>query len=261
MIYRRNLIDIIRDQVEAMTFPVTITDQTTNADGSITLLCCDIYHAQPSRHVTIGGNDYKIVSIDDVSSTITVTGTVVITATTFNLYTPFFFSESPINIDNTLKAIPLEENKTPMVYMLLKYSEDYDDDEFEELNVERKSTFTLYFLTQSYPASWLIGDFMTNAVKPMERLMQNFEQQLKNNIKMFDMVDARNSGTVNPRFGVYINNKGDLKSYTADDLSGTQMDFNLNIFRDRSCHCEVADNLTDESFETFTDENNEIITA
>ena len=239
MNYRRNLIDIINTAVLAMTFPVEINGQTTNVDGSITLQVDDIYHSEPTRTVTIGGNPYTITAIDDVNNTITVTGAVAITATTFNLYTPHFFSESPINIDNTLKSIPLTDDKTPMAYMLLKYSEKINADEFGvnegSENLDRTATFTIYFLTQSYPAKWLIGDFMTNAVKPMERLMQNFEKHLKKDHKNFDMVDATYNGTVNPRFGVYITNKGTIKSYTADTLSGVQMDITLDIYRDESC--------------------------
>lgn len=233
MIYRYELTDILETVVNSLQFSVTIKSQVINTDGSITLSCCDIYHAEVGRIVTIGVNDYTITAIDDTVKTITVIGTGSITTTTFELYHPKFFYGTPLAMENELIEIEDAADKTPMIFLLLKYREQY----FEDLEdtLDRISNCTIYFLTQSNFEDWKSTDIFTNAVKPMHRLQQNFLNFLKTDNVHFNMIDFSDNYDPETKFGVYVANKGVPKGFFTDKLSGGKTDFALPIYKDYSC--------------------------
>src|ERR1700751_1559070 len=106
MVYKQSSIDIIDNIISSLEFPVEIKTYVNNGVGNHTLTVCDMYHAQPGFVVTIGGKKYTITDIipatklfceAPTNDVIKIKGDASnITATTFDLYKPFFFYGTPI---------------------------------------------------------------------------------------------------------------------------------------------------------------------
>lgn len=227
--YPEDLSLILAREVSQMTFPMVITDMVVNPDLTISLEVCDLYHAEPGRIVTIGGNDYTIISIDDTTSTMVLSAGPAIVVSTFDLYGIFFFQGTPIDVEKQIKDIPNAVNKTPMVFLLIPYNEHT----FDDLNDPRSrdAKVSLFCLTQANFEQWSTGNFMDNAVRPMKRLQWNLKNKLKADTEVFQFVGKEYDVVPRVKFGVYISNKGVQKGFAAMDLSGVQWDVTLTILK------------------------------
>jgi hypothetical protein len=231
---RQDLTVIIESVVSSMTFPMTIMDVVENPDLTITIEVCDLRHTEPGRIVSIGGNDYTVISIDDTNNTMILSAGHTITATDFDLYGVYFFSGAPIDVEKQVTDITDATNKTPMVMLLVPYDETVNDDVQEA--VDRESRIVLFFLTQANWDAWTTQGIMENAVRPMSRLQQQFQDTVRSDNR-FSPDGQTYTITPRPKFGVYINNKGVQKAFQAMDLSGIQEDITLKVWK--GCTFEV----------------------
>lgn len=228
MVYREDLSHILESVVTGLTFPMNILGVVVNGDQTISIEVCDMQHAEPGRVVTIGGNDYTIVSIDDQNNIIVLTAGPTITVSTFTLYGVHFFEGTPMDMEKQVRDIPKAPDKTPMAFLLIPYSERNFED--PTVSKERESTFTLFFLTQANFDAWSTGDLMDNAVRPMGRLQQNFMKAALADSR-FNPDGVQDVVTPRVKFGVYVNNKGVQKGFQAMDLSGVQLDTTIELWK------------------------------
>jgi len=235
MIYKQSTIDIVEDVVNAMVFPVEIKGIATSGTQH-TLTVCNIYHAQPGFNVTIDNKKYLIKSIS-APDTIVVQGSPAITATSFNLYPPFFFHGTPIQQGMELNQITKAFDKTPMVWFHEQFTDRFIEDAL--VAMERESRIRLFFLTQADYEKWLTDDTYHNAIEPMRRLAENFIDELKvyrvGCEKRFNTDDLEFELINYHRFGVFISNRGMEKSLWADKLAGVELAITLPVFKINPC--------------------------
>lgn len=235
MSYRKSTIDIMRELVESMTFPVQILAVEPIDSNIQKLHVCDIFHAQPDFSVVIDSIVYRISEVDDVEKTITIIGTATVVVDSFELYKPYFFYGTPIQTGMELNK-ESEQNipHVPMVYFALPFD---DTDQNDLSPITRKITGDLYFLTQGDNLQWLNEQAFQQGVKPMRRLQQSLEARMKEIVGVFDIFPAGQSFEVRdfPKFGVFITN-GQKKSMWSDNLSGCKMRINnLGIWVNEVC--------------------------
>ena len=239
--YRRTMVDIFRDLVASMTFPVTIDSQSASGN-TWTLIVCDLYHAEVGRTVTIGGNDYVIASIDSDTNTMVVTGADPIVVTTFNLYLPFYFHGTPIATDDELVKENEANSKTPMIWLLETFGEEREQDPLSMH--DRYFTGKLFFLTQADHEKWLTDEAYIKAIEPMDRLAQTFITYIESNPGDFDLPTLKYKIDSYAKFGVYITNKGMEKNMFADKLSGVGISFSpLTLQKGGICDTPCTPNL------------------
>lgn len=235
----RPLFDIIADVIAGINRTVIILDSQDNGDGTTTIQVCDVKYAEISRSITIGGENYVIRNIDANANTITVTTGSPITDTTFGLYEPVYFRGTASDTEKEVKEIVNFKDRTPMVFLLVPFSERKLND--VNSSVERESRFTLFFLTKAEHDTWPTGDILENAVYPMDRLKELFIDSLKAMPGTFYTEEIPTDETPRIKFGVYVTNAGVNKSMFAPDLSGVQVDFaGLQIFEQptpEGCEC------------------------
>ena len=225
---REDLTVILESVVSSMTFPMIIEDVVVNADLTISIQVCDLRHSEPGRVVTIGGNDYTIISIDDTTNIMVLSAGPAITVTTFDLYGVYFFNGAPIDVEKQVIEIPNATNKTPMIFLLVPYREKVYDDVREAK--DRESDVSLFFLTQANWDQWTTNGIMENAVRPMGRLQQQFQDTVRADNR-FNPDEQTLVLTPRIKFGVYVNNKGVQKAFQAMDLSGVQEDITLELWK------------------------------
>lgn len=232
MTYADSLIDLVRDVIEGMTFPVTITSIDSSVLTAQVIGVDDLYHAQAGFKVTIDAVEYTISSVDYTTKELTLSGTVAITAVTFDMYTPFFFHGHPIEASKEIDDEKNSLEKTPMVYMLEEFTEDFDED--PESSIERTSTVDLFFLTQCDFDDYTTADTHHHCVTPMRRLIDWFKANLELAAR-FETSNMKSKITNKLRFGVYISNRGVEKTLFVDNLAGAQLRLTCDILKAKIC--------------------------
>lgn len=231
--YSRSSIDLIRDFVAGLQFPVVI-DTVVDQGGGVYLLTCDnLYHAQATFKITIGGKVYTIVSVED-EFTMTVKGaTAPAAGATFNMYPPFFFHGTPLAVGEAISQEARERNNTPMIWMLQNYTEHEFKD--PQSAIEKEITCRLYFLTQGGDGQYGSPRSHDECVKPMLRLKDYFIAVAQQTAGLFQMVDFENDVETFNKFGVYIADRGMDKNWFSKNLSGVLLEATWKLFRNGNC--------------------------
>lgn len=231
MVYKKDIIQFIKKVVDSIDWTLTIDSVTDNGNGTFDLIMCDIGHLQPLFNITIGGNEYTI--LDFIEGGIKVSGAVLITATSFTPYLPFYFHGTVRATQSELANIIDANSKTPMIYFYEVISETFFED--NDNAIERESSIRLFFLTQADFMNWKTSDFHENAIQPMRRMMEKFIEKLKghsnvNEINSFTVINQN-------KFGVFINNKGFESAIMAENLSGCELKIDLELRKVDNCKC------------------------
>lgn len=229
---------------------IGVTSVTTNPDNTFTLFTCNILWATLGFPITIGGNEYKIIDIQDgVSITVKPkTGTTAPTAGVFSLYVPKFYhgtikaTETDLNrkVNNNL----LSWDKLPMIWLHEPVEEIISPGADEA--VYMRSNCELYFLNDADFAKWNNNDHYKYAIKPMRRLFMAFYEAMKysgglinvDNIKSYKLIDL-------PRFGQYKvisgsksnQNEGESQIFAEYHLSGTKVGIQISWLRQTDNCC------------------------
>ena len=219
-----------------MTFPVTIWG--TSSVGSVyTLKVDDVYHAQIGLQniVTIGGNPYTITDITygsggcnsyDTLKVTDLTGANPITATSFNMYAPFFFYGTLNETGTELSQQSDSSLKTPMIFLRLDETleETFHYDQAD--THERDTSCEIAFLTQGI-YNTTTSELLDNGVTPMRRLMDSFISAINDAVSTFEIY------SFNPRAKYYtkVYVRDSKKQLWSDQLSGVWDKFQLKILK------------------------------
>lgn len=218
MKYTATAIDILRAVADQIDPTITIDNVVDNGNGTYDIITCDVKYAIVGFSVTIGSNQYKIIEVDD--TTITVSGSVAITAETFDLYPVYFYHGTPIETNAQLEQVNNASDKTPMIWVLENINETIYRQ--EDTNLDRSINCRIFFLTQADNERWFNDDAYLYAIEPMRRLMQMFIDIIESNVGSFYTDDLTYNSTAYSKFVVYISNKGTLKNMFADKLAGVE---------------------------------------
>lgn len=233
MTYRVEFPDIVYSIVQRMNVSMTITDYAQSGTTH-TIEVCDVKWLQAGYPLTIGGNSYTVVSVDDATNIVVLTGDEPITVSAFDIYRPKFFYGTPIDTENQLKPKRLSRDKYPMIYLMLNYSEQNDDT--ADSAIERTVEARIYALSDSNFEKWETSGIHEYAMKPMARLMQIFIQTMNVMKRDFYMEEFLYRSVPRYKFGVFIDNKGAVKSFFTNNLSGWEMSINdLQIRKYHTC--------------------------
>lgn len=215
---------------------VTCTAVVDNADGTYTLSSTYTKWATKGYDITIGANTYTIVEVV-TNVSIKVSGAVLPTALTFNLYAPIFKH-------GTIRRVASEQNektdfkdRTPLIFLheivdegLRLNSED---------TVDSEPDCRLYFLTGCNLEDWdqLQGD--TEGVAPMRALCKEFVSALVNS----PYVQTMNSVGRLRNYNIFgsFDEKGVLKNWLNEFLSGVELRITIPFLKECDC-CEISTN-------------------
>lgn len=234
MTYRTEFPDIVYSIVQRMNVGMTIVDYTQ--DGTThTIEVCDVKWLQAGYPITINGNEYTVVSVDDLTRIIVLTGEAMISANYFYIYYPKFFYGTPIDTENQLKPKRLSRDKYPMIYLMLNYRE--RNNEGANPAIERSVTSRIFALSDSDFIKWETSGIHEYAIKPMARMMQAFIDTIKSMKRDFFTEEFEYESIPAYKFGVFIDNKGATKSFFTNNLSGWEMSIaDLQIRKGHTCN-------------------------
>ncbi len=234
MRYKKPLTDIFSDLIAGLSFPVTIIKKTQTDATTWVLNVDDAYFAQKLFTVVIGGKNYVIDSVAPHcwGDQLTVIGVDPITATSFDMYRPYFFYGTLTDGGIQLAQESNASDKTPMVFLRVDDTliETFHND--PENAHERDSKCKLYYLSQGNDAL-LNPEALTVNVEPMKRLSEIINQAIIDAYGIFETDQQSYDLKLYAKFGVYTS-EGQKKKVWTDELSGCGVDVSFTILRDQN---------------------------
>lgn len=216
--------DLLVPIFESIDKTFTIDNIIDNGGGSYTLESCNTLWVTIGYTVTIDSIDYTVTTIVPDES-ITISGSTLPTAESFEVYDPFFRHGTLMATRAELAAEPNQLEKYPMIFMHEKTSERFNHD--EELSIERESRCKFYALVPCDIVDWIITDHDLYAIRPMRNLMNAFLTAIREATNVHDEGLIESEWMDENKFGVYVQSSGMTKAIFSDNLSGTGLDLTI----------------------------------
>ena len=144
-----------------------------------------------------------------------------------------FLHGSPSSVNSEYAQVDQQTlNKTPFIWLLEPYDEnDGDIDSALDCSFSAR----LFFMDWAYNQGWQNDQHNTNVIVPMSNLRDAFKEVINNSYSFRSTTIVRS----NPRsrFGVVISNKGSSKTIINEDLSGIEVNVDLDLFDTDICKC------------------------
>lgn len=228
----RDLVDIIEETVELMTFPMTILEVVGSNKKNIRF--CDVLHSQEGFIITINGNPYKINGVGGTIWITINTDDVISVGDIAYLYKPKFTYGTPIEVANESIKIPAMVDGFPLVWLRLNFTEkinSWNNSTAREANVE------LYFLTLCKHDLLPYADLSIQGVQPMRSLAESFIDFIQSPTQMgnYNVNDINYEIERYEKLGIYIREKGQSKTLIGKNLTGVCLSINLKFWRGSKC--------------------------
>lgn len=214
------IIDSIRDTG-------TITSITKS--GSVyTCFTANTKKLKQYYYVVINSKSYQITEI--VANTyFKVSSTTAVTGTTWTAEAPYYYSGTPIAIDNTLKQIGEGAKKYPIIVLFETIKQKIINDTTKATGIN--ADLQLFFMDNANYRDWQTSDHYDNVIEPLQDYVDLFLAAC-NKSKYINFFELKDYNTVNhAKWGIYVENKGHIRSIFTDDLSGIELQINLPIMR------------------------------
>lgn len=228
--------DILEDVINGMSRQINVTSVVDNNDGSFTLSVCDVKYLQKGFTQFIDEVSYTIDDVDHENNEITVIGSAEPPTGIFNAYAYRFYHGTVIQTNNELNRILNVSEKTPMIYLMESFSEEFNRD--KNMAHERVSDVRLFFLTQANYEDWVTSDYYAQSLRAMRNLLDLFILTLDSDANFNRLYSYRTISRT--RFGLENTEKGYQLNYFGDNLAGIEALFSFKVARDMSCliNCE-----------------------
>lgn len=209
---------------------VTCQSVVDNGDNTYTFACNKTRWACKGYNITILGNDYSITNVV-YNTSITVSGTVLPTALTFDLYAGFFKHGTLRVVAGELTKVADYKQRLPLVFLHEATNENVNMDVMNP--VELESDVRIYFLTDCDFKNWNQEDGDTKAVAPMRNYLNEFLRCLTNNQWVAQLTNVGAVKSYN-HFG-NVDDKGVFKNALNDFLSGVELRITIPFLRECDC--------------------------
>jgi len=232
----REIVDIIEEVVNGLSFSTEIKTVTDNGNDNYTLGVCCTYQVQPKCDVAINGIIYPVTDIENNTSiTVDLNGNPVpVVGDNIDIAAPAYFHGTIPAINEELDEIQDsgDQVEAPMVYLFEVISETFNND--EEERIERESVLRLFFLGGADFDDWYTDDHYKNAIVPMRNLVYEFIKSIDREQCLFADFDTYT--LINhAKFGVFTDNNGHVSRFFNADLSGVEMRVTLPILKNFAC--------------------------
>lgn len=230
---------------------VKIDSFEDNGDGTFKLSSCDTKYLRPCKKIEINGEIFSIEKNTCNDQTIFVQDShitlipknanfdfanfILTLPEAFEIYSPFFYHGSPINVNDSLVQVNMTRDKTPLIYLFETLKEkNYTFEGASPISLE--ADLIMFFIDENQFATWDVSKHYEDCVNPMKALAEGLVNVI--NKKRGDFAEVTEFETT-PRvnFGKVVQN-GVEKSFFDDQLSGTELRFTVqykNFICKRGC--------------------------
>ena len=223
-------------------YTFTINEVIDLGNDDYKLLTCDTMHLTKGKTVTIDSIEYTITDFV-LNEYITVNGSTIVTATTFETY-PFYFFNGNLSDTNVERAgtNQYHENQVPFLWNRAPF--DYEKfDVTEGTNIEKTANLVWYLLDASLPfaagdgtgVAWYDNEFNTYVIEPMQNFLENrIEKYISDNENIFGEYVSMRVRPL-PHIGKE-NEDGTYQALFDEHLTGIEVRLDLE-FVYQGCEC------------------------
>jgi hypothetical protein len=229
---RKETVDIVEDLVNGINLTFTATDIIDLTGGFYQLNTTNTLHLQVCNFLlTIDGETYIITEVVK-DSYIVLSGAVLPTSLSFDVYAPFYFHGTILATKSETDLITDSVDKTPMIFLLETIIDEFKN---QESRTERTSSIRMFFLTQSDWEDNNTNDHYTKAIEPMRNLVYNFIDSLKGSKIINKFVELEYTVINHTHFAEYV--KGSYNNAIFDaNLTGCELLLTLEILKNTKCN-------------------------
>lgn len=217
---------------------LTCTAMTDNGDDTYTFDCEYTKWAIAGHNVTILGNSYTITEVEPNVS-LTVSGTIVPTVLTFDLYAGYFKHGTVKKVAEEIGTKNFQNDRLPLNFLHETVNEAVNFD--VEDSIETNSTCTFYFLTSCNFQDWTQSDGDTLANIPMRAFCREFVLALSRSTDIIgelkNTADVRNYHVA----GLSQDNGGTVKNVFNEYLAGVSLRLTIPFLRNCDCTGSALD--------------------
>ena len=156
--------DLLKPIVDTIDKAIVCQTLTDNGNGTYTFTCNNTKWLTKGYSFTVITDVYKVVSIVPNVS-ITVSGSTLPLAKTFDIYLPYFIHGTVIATNAELQNTANSIDKLPFIWLKEVTKETVSVDELDSL--DRVSECDLYFMVDCDFSNWKTTDHDLNAIQPM----------------------------------------------------------------------------------------------
>ena len=223
---------IIEELLESMDLTIPVTDVQVD-----TIFLCKTLHLRELREIEDElGNEYKVVEVLNNewirveaigASPVPFEGETVVCPSLTYLY------GTPSSTDSDYQQIDVESGeKTPLVWYW--WNTDREPHFGKRSSLDREIKPRLVFLDETDDGDWSNEEHFTFSIQPMFNLVELFIETV-NNDRMFKTL--QNYETIKrPRFGRYVDPKGNEGLIVDDYLSGVELQPTLMKYKKLGCN-------------------------
>ena len=225
-----NFSDIVANIVNQISNEITITEVNVYV-----LSVCETSYVTVRKIVKDDAdNEYKVISfVENETITVEPIGhTNDFSGLILFLPKPLFLHGTPKTTNQEYLDVKQNElDKTPFIWLL----ENYEYDTLEADSAFEAAFSGRIFFLDAFPMEWDNNEHNDFAIKPMEALKDKFVDIIE---ESFDFRRLKNTKTiVRPRFGVYVDNKGNDEKILDTDFSGVEFRLKLEVYDLEACKC------------------------
>lgn len=218
--------DLLKPVIESIDKTFIVNSITNLGGGKYKIFTDNTLWITNGYTLTIGVQTY---TVEDLAANewITVSGSVLPTATEFEVYAPFFWHGNILAQNQQMNLIPDSKNKMPMIWLHEKTREKFINDPLSL--IDRESDVDLYFLIDNNVEDWLQLEEDNYTIKPMRNLINAFVDACN---EWPDILDPFDYDTFDaPKFGSYQDNKGNTKQIFSDRVSGCEFKSTITFLK------------------------------
>jgi len=230
-----NLVDVIKGIISVINDDLIIEVlEITPIDSEINKVSvCDLKHLAPCNIIEDeNGLKFEIKAIEGKEITLKPFGhTDLFSATQLIAKEVIFIHGSPTSINNEYQINESRTSKkTPFVWLLGNYE---GDTLASDSNIVASFRTTLFFLDWANETKWSNDEHNDNVIKPMQRLVCEFIETIETDYSFKTL----NQYTIKhkPRFGVIVKNNGSKDKIIDEDLSGVELNIQIELYDTSIC--------------------------
>jgi len=226
-----NLVNILKDTISLIDLNVNVL-----SISGVRIYVCKTLHLTLGKIVKDElGNEYKVtafsnndwIEVEPYGHSLSFTGSIVVTPSIT------FLHGSPSSVDKEYAEIDQRTlNKTPFIWLLSPYD---DEDGEKDSALDCSFSARLFFMDWCDEPLWQNDDHNTNVIVPMENLRDAFKSVIEGSYSFRSSTTVRSRPR--SRFGVVVTNKGSESKIINEDLSGIEVNVQLDLFDTDICKC------------------------
>jgi len=219
--------DIISAIVTSIRDTGTISS-ITKSGNIYTVYTSDTKKLKQYHYVVINSNSYQITEIL-LNTYFKITSSTAVTGTQWIAEAPYFYSGTPIAIDSILKQIQNGSKKYPVIVLFETIRQNIINDNTKATGIN--ADVNLFFMDNANFKDWLTEDHYENVIEPMQEYLDEFIAACNKSIYINEYEFDKYNIINHAKWGIYVEEKGKVRSIFTDELSGIELQMTLPIMR------------------------------